>query len=271
MIKTIPFTKMHGLGNDFVIINTLKYPISAKNLSIKQLSHRYLGIGFDQLLLLGSSSTADFSCQIFNADGSEAEQCGNGMRCIARFVHEEQLTSNKLLSIETKSGIVNATIHDYDHIQVSMGIPRIDSQKTTCEIDGAIDRTTIEMTTLSIGNPHAIVQVTSIEHCDISTLGPKISTHTLFSKGTNVGFMEIANRQRIRLRTYERGVGETFACGSNACAAVVAGIVNGSLDSCVIVELAFGNLLIEWKDNQAPVLMTGPASRVFDGELTPTT
>lgn len=266
-MTVLHFTKMHGLGNDFIIINNLQNSIdSLKNLSIPLLSNRHLGIGFDQLLLLEKSTSADVFCRIFNADGSEAEQCGNGMRCVARFMHEEKLSTNNTIRIETKAGIVSATIADYDHIQITMGVPAFDHNHLH-EIILNQSTSPIEMTVLSMGNPHAIIHVPSIQSCPIKQWGPEIATHLLFPQGTNVGFMEIMSRQHIRLRTYERGVGETVACGSNACAAVVAGILNGLLDTRVTVELHFGNLLIEWKDKGAPVVMTGPASRVFSGNL----
>lgn len=257
MMQTIKFSKMHGLGNDFVIthhsINHLE-----KNL-IQQLSSRHTGIGFDQLLLVSSSEKADFSCRIFNADGSEAEQCGNGMRCVARYVHEANLTTKNNLSIETKSGVVSVVIHDYDNIQVKMGTPKLEHQNLSLT-----DISLPVLCVLSIGNPHAILQTS--HDSNLTMLGKKIATHSFFPNGVNVGFMEIVNRNKIRLRTYERGVGETLACGSNACAAVVAGISNNLLDSKVEVELALGSLSIEWAGKEKPVLMTGSASRVFDGQ-----
>jgi diaminopimelate epimerase len=260
MKKFIEFTKMHGLGNDFMVINTLKQPITnIDSAFIKRLSHRLLGIGFDQLLLLGRSNQADFSCRIYNADGSEAEQCGNGMRCIARFVHEENLCGHNTPSIETKAGVVSAMISDYDHIQIAMGIPWVNTER--------ISFRTNEMTVVSIGNPHAILVVPSILDCKMNEEGHAIATHSAFPNGANVGFMEIASRQHIRLRTYERGVGETVACGSNSCAAVVAGITNGLLDREVRVELPFGDLSISWNNPESQVMMTGPASRVFNGKV----
>jgi len=262
----IKFTKMHGLGNDFIVINTITTPISPDIFTNKKLSHRHLGIGFDQALLIGPSTHADFSCQIFNADGTEAEQCGNGMRCVARFIHEEKLSKKNIIRIETKAGIMTATIQDYDHIQVAMGIPIIqkNSAKLIFEND-ILNR--FSSTMISMGNPHIIFNVPAVKTCPINEWGLTISQHALFPQGINVGFMEIIDRNHIRLRTYERGSGETYACGSNACAAVVAGINNDLLDSTVKVELAFGNLLIEWDKKSNPVLLTGPASRIFDGNI----
>lgn len=257
--QTIRFTKMHGLGNDFAVINNITPSISLKHLPILRLANRYLGIGFDQLLLIETSQHADFFCRIINADGSEAEQCGNGLRCVARFIVEENLTAKKSFRLETKAGVFPVLIHDYQSIQVSMGEPIFDN---TYELSVAKP---VMLSVLSMGNPHAIVQVPSVEDTNVAELGPQIEAHSSFPLGVNVGFMEVVNRQHIRLRTFERGVGETLACGSNACAAAVAGIQNKILDSTVKVELIFGNLFIEWLGAGNPVIMTGPASSVYQG------
>lgn len=268
------FCKMHGLGNDFIVVDAIQQPINIKKIPISLLADRHLGIGFDQLLLITKSSNADFACQIFNADGSEAEQCGNGMRCVARFVHEEQLTQKKSLTLETVSGIVNVIIHNYDRIEISMNTPCFEpakipfiAEKLSRQYEIAINPTTPLLTcsVLSMGNPHAILHVPSINEAPVSTVGLKLATHPFFPKGTNVGFMEIVNPQHIRLRTFERGAGETFACGSNACAAVVAGILNHGLDHKVNVELTYGNLLVEWPSENSPVILSGSATRVFSG------
>ncbi len=257
------FSKMHGLGNDFVVINTLSQTFNESNFPVKEFSDRHIGIGFDQLLLIGPSRLADFSCRIFNADGSEAEQCGNGMRCVARYIREENLTDKPSFTIENKSGLVEVKIdRDFDHVEVNMGLPIFESP---CEIK--IDHQSIQLFQLSLGNPHAIMHVDSVAKFPVSTLGPKISTHEIFPHGANVGFMEIINRKHIRLRTFERGSGETLACGSNSCAAVVAGIENNWLDKKVRVELALGDLWIEWNGKSHPVLMAGPAERVFEGVI----
>lgn len=262
MQKPIKFWKMHGLGNDFVVIDTLTQDVSINALPIKELAHRHTGIGFDQLLLIGKSDNADFSCRIFNSDGSEAEQCGNGMRCVTRYIQESKLSSKNKLSIETKAGIVEAIINDFDHIQVNMGTPTFDAP---CDIE--LDDNSYKLTIVSMGNPHAILPVDTIKTFPISNIGPKISTHSIFPHGTNVGFMEVVDRGHIRLRTFERGSGETLACGSNACAAVVAGIQNGLLDNKVKVELLLGDLWIEWTGKDMPVLMIGPAAAVFEGRI----
>ncbi len=261
----IQFSKMHGLGNDFMVINTITQKVDASHLPIQSLAHRNLGVGFDQLLLIEPSQKADFFCRIFNADGSEAEQCGNGLRCVARFIYDEKMSSNKTFSIETKAGIFAADILDHDTVRVQMGIPSLQQKAMTLKIDS--HPSPLQLDILSLGNPHAILQVNSTEHFPVATLGPKIEKHSLFPRGVNVGFMEIVDKQHIRLRTFERGAGETFSCGSNACAAVVAGIENNTLDHKVKVELPFGDLWVEWQGAKQAVMLTGPASRVFEGVI----
>lgn len=270
----LKFCKMHDLGNDFMIVDAIHQTIDINNIPISLLSDRHRGIGFDQLLLITPSSNADFACRIFNADGSEAEQCGNGMRCVARFVQEEQFTKKKSLALETISGVVDVIIHSYNHIAVNMGIPCFEPEKipfitekiaTHYELSIHTAAPPLPFTVLSIGNPHAILHVPAIKDVPVADIGSKIALHPTFPKGTNVGFMEIMTPQKIRLRTYERGVGETFACGSNACAAVVAGILNHGLDHKVIIELAYGNLLVEWVGKNSPVILSGSATRVFSG------
>jgi diaminopimelate epimerase len=198
------------------------------------------------------------------------------MRCIARFIHENHLQSGTHYTIETKAGIVKARVHDYDHIEISMGIPEFaparipleaTEQQSQYEMTLPHETARMHFYALSMGNPHAVITVPSIKNYPIATVGPAIATHAMFPQGTNVGFMEIANRGHIRLRTYERGAGETLACGSNSCAAAVAGIAAGLLDNKVTVELALGKLQIEWQGNKEPVLMTGPATLVYHGTI----
>lgn len=260
MDQTIKFCKMHGLGNDFVIIDGVSQTLTLNSSSIKKLSDRHSGIGFDQLLLIEPSATADFFCRIFNSDGSEAEQCGNGMRCVARFLQEQKLSDKKTFSIETKSGIVSVAAHDFNNITVAMGIPQFGAAQSL-----SLDSQQINLLTLSIGNPHAILQVPSVKTAPVTSWGTIIATHSIFPQGTNVGFMEIINRKHIRLRTYERGAGETFACGSNSCAAVAAGIQNNLLDHKVKVELALGNLWVAWPGENQVLELIGPAEMVFSG------
>ncbi len=275
-MNTILFSKMHGLGNDFVVIDGVSQSIQLKNLSIKQLANRHTGIGFDQLLLIAPSQQADFSCIIFNADGTEAEQCGNGMRCVARFIHENNLSHKKIITVETKAGISTLLIDDYEHIRVNMGNPgfepseipfNADRERRLYEIPLDDGQPGFALAVLSMGNPHAILQVSSIKKFPVAKFGPQISTHRLFPKGVNVGFMEVVSANHIRLRTVERGSGETLACGSNACAAVVSGIRNNILEKKVRVELALGDLWVEWENEKDPVFLTGPAAHVFSGKI----
>lgn len=272
----IQFSKMHGLGNDFVVIDLTKQSLDLKKLPITQLAHRHLGIGFDQLLLIETSQIADFTCRIFNADGSEAEQCGNGLRCVARYIVESHLCQKKSFIIATKAGVFPVIVHDNTAITVTMGFPGFEPEAIPFianemhkihELILDQKQAALSITVLTMGNPHTIIQITSLRDYPVVSLGTKIATHSAFPKGTNVGLMEIISRQHIKLRTVERGAGETFACGSNACAAVVAGIKNGLLDRRVRVELALGSLWVEWPNADQAVTMTGPAERVFEGSF----
>ncbi len=275
-MTTFTFSKMHGIGNDFVVIEGLSQSIHVNKIPVKLLADRHSGIGFDQLLVILPSKKADFACLIFNADGSEAEQCGNGMRCIARFLHENNITNKSSISIETKAGQTTIKVDDYDHIHVNMGLPRFeptdipfkaDRTRLLYEISLDDGQPGFALSVLSMGNPHAILQVASAKTFPVTQFGSVISTHRLFPKGTNVGFMEIVNPTHIRLRTFERGVGETLACGSNACAAVVSGIRNNLLEKKVKVELSLGDLFVQWDNEKTPVILTGSASQVFSGKV----
>lgn len=261
--KRVKFCKMHGLGNDFVIIDTISQSIQPTSNWIGALSDRHCGIGFDQLLLIKKSDQADFYCQIFNSNGSEALQCGNGMRCIARYISEEKLCNKESFKIETKGGVVEVDLKDKKNISVSMGIPRFQED---CRIQLKTEEW-ITLSLVSIGNPHALLQVPLVKKARVTEIGQFISSHPIFAQGVNVGFMEILNPDHIRLRTFERGAGETLACGSNACAAVVAGIQKGILNKKVQVEVALGNLWINWEGENHPVIMKGPTARIFDGEV----
>lgn len=260
--QPIPFHKMHGLGNDFAVVYDSKNTISASELDINTLADRHLGIGFDQLLVIKPSTQADFACRIFNSDGSEAESCGNGMRCVARFLYEEKLIDRPTFTIETLGGILSVTVKDYDHVAVNMAQPVI-KPEFIFEHAGLAYQASV----ISMGNPHAILQVNSIQDASIASLADFIAAHPAFPQGVNVGFMEIVNPDQIRLRTFERGAGETLSCGSNACAAVVAGITQGVLSHRVTVKLTRGNLIVEWSGPGHPVTLIGPASRVFHGML----
>ncbi len=271
---SIKFSKMHGLGNDVVVINALSEPCELSKARIVALSDRHTGIGFDQLIVIKTSAQADFACRIFNADGSEAEQCGNGLRCVGRFLKENGLTDKATFSIETLAGVFEVVTHSTDSIQVAMGAPsflpeRIPfltaKQQRSYSLTIPSLQQPVELTVLSMGNPHAILRVAAIADCPVMEWGAAIASHAAFPQSTNVGFMEIVARDQIRLRTFERGVGETFACGSNACAAVVAGIYHGWLDQAVTVKLAQGDLAITWQGEASPVFMTGPAARSYEG------
>jgi diaminopimelate epimerase len=264
MNPTLHFTKMHGLGNDFVIVNSITQNNSLKNISFAALSNRHTGIGFDQLLVIEPSQKADFFCRIYNADGSEAEQCGNGLRCVARYIHEEGLHRDKHFQIETLAGISALEINDYDHIRVGMGSPQITHPLVKLPL---MNFPTLPISILSLGNPHAIARVESVDTIPLEQLASQISSSDYFPAGVNVGFMQILNQNHVRLRTIERGAGETFACGSNACAAAAAGISLGLLQQEVKVDFAYGSLLIEWEGENKIIYMTGPATKVFSGEI----
>lgn len=272
----IKFWKMHGLGNDFAVIDTSVTPLAMTAQNITHLSHRQIGIGFDQLLLVEKSMTADFACRIFNADGQEAEQCGNGLRCVARFIHENRLSTKNAFTIETAAGIAHIHIISYEKIQVKMGNPDFNPEnipfltkekKSLYEMPIDSSNKILQFSALSLGNPHVIMNVPHLEKYPVQEMGAEIAEKDIFPKGANVGFMQIINPNTIRLRTFERGVGETYACGSNACAAVIAGIMNHGLARSVTVELRLGNLWIEWPNEAEPIQMTGPAEFVYAGEL----
>ena len=240
-------------------------PLNVPHLPIPTLANRHTGIGFDQLLLIEPSDRADVFCRIYNADGSEAEQCGNGLRCIARFIHETAFRTQPSMQVETKAGIFPLFIEDYDHIRVTMGTPLIEEKLIELQFNSS--SAPLPASILSLGNPHAIIKVESVDAIVAEKLGPDISSHSLFPQGANVGFMQVISPSHIRLRTFERGVGETHACGSNACASVVAGMANGWLTHQVNVEFRYGSLSIEWEGKDKPIVMTGPASWVFSGSI----
>jgi len=274
----LKFTKMHGLGNDFVVIDAISQVLILTSKEITALASRHLGIGFDQLLILRPSSdkkAADFYYEIYNADGSQAEQCGNGVRCIAKFLIDNQLSTKKKLRIAAKAGVMVVEFQESGDIRVNMGQPilapdRIPFNRRSYQPTYALQLFEAHHAIMaaSMGNPHAILQVASVEQAEIDTLGPRIATHRDFPQGCNVSFMQVLSPDHIRLRVYERGVGETLACGSAACATVVSGILNQLLSSQVTVELACGKLMIEWQGESYPVYMTGPAQTVFQGEIT---
>lgn len=263
MNHSIPFVKMHGLGNDFIVMDTIKRPLEIASLPIKRMADRHFGIGCDQILIISKAKHADFFCLILNSDGSEAEQCGNGLRCVARYIHEEKLHSSRQFTIETVAGVFPIDIKDYEHIQVTLPLPDLSAQ--TLHIPIPELNMEVSGNSLSIGNPHFIISVDNLKYYQTKQVGAALSTHSVFPKGTNVGFVQKLNPGHIVLRTYERGAGETYACGSNACAAVASGILQGELQNSVNVDFQYGQLKIEWQGQGKPVQMTGPAAKVFSG------
>jgi diaminopimelate epimerase len=277
MIVMLKFTKMHGLGNDFVVIDAINQQVNLNTQQIQFLADRQFGIGCDQLLLVEKASSADidFRYRIFNADGSEVEQCGNGVRCFARFVYDKAMTAKDTIAVETAAGIIYPSLLANGDVKVDMGLPRFEPSQVpfNAEILATsyplllTNQETLEISVLSMGNPHAVTMVNDIDNADVATLGPMVENHQLFPEKVNAGFMQILNPEAISLRVYERGAGETLACGTGACAAVVSGIQRGLLNREVNVKLPGGELLIAWPDDQSSVWMTGPATHVFDGEI----
>lgn len=270
------FCKMHGLGNDFVVINLVTQQARITPEIIRYLADRHLGVGCDQVLLVEPprSPQADFFYRIFNADGDEVEMCGNGARCFALFVHEYQLTTKKRILAETVKGMLELVIQDDGTVTVDMGVPVLSppqipfsasAQSPTYHID--IEGMDLEISAVSMGNPHAVLLVEDVETAPVEELGPEIEHHPSFPNRVNVGFMQILSRSEINLRVFERGAGETRACGSGACAAVVAGIVRKLLNSSVTVHLPGGDLTIHWPGEGHHLKMTGPATTVFRGQI----
>ncbi|GDX54851.1 diaminopimelate epimerase [Methylophilaceae bacterium] len=276
----VHFTKMHGIGNDFIVLDHTKSPFQLSKEAIQSLSHRQLGIGFDQLLVVENTALedVDFKYRIFNQDGGEVEQCGNGARCFYRFVKDKHLTDKLSIRVETKSGVIELTEDSEHMIEVNMGEPIFnpklipflsDTEKNEypISIDLPHQKETISMAILSMGNPHAVITVKDTHQAPIETLGPYLESHNLFPKRVNVGFMEIVTPHHIRLRVFERGVGETLACGTGACAAAVSGIKRHLLSSPVKVDMQGGSLSIDWKGSGHPVMMKGPAVTLYEGEI----
>ncbi len=275
-LMKLNFSKMHGLGNDFMVIDGVRQTVSLNKETIGRLGHRQFGIGFDQLLLVESSQTPgiDFRYRIFNCDGSEVEQCGNGSRCFARFVLEQGLTDKTEIAVETAKGVIYPRLESNGLVTVNMGEPRFEpseipfSAPSEAIIDPLIvDGQVCHISVVSMGNPHAVQVVDSVDSAPVALHGPLIENHLRFPQKVNAGFMQILNRSEIRLRVYERAAGETLACGTGACAAVVAGIRRGLLDATVLVHTRGGDLTISWAGDTAPVMMTGPAVTVFEGSI----
>ncbi|HSI43162.1 MAG TPA: diaminopimelate epimerase [Methylotenera sp.] len=275
MTQTIQFTKMQGAGNDFVVIDAINQQINLSPDQIKFLAHRQFGIGFDQLLLVEKSNIADFKYRIFNADGGEVSQCGNGARCFVRFVVDQGLTNKAEITVETASGVITPKLENDGQVTVNMGAPRFELDEIPFIADNVANTYTlevnvqrVEIAALSMGNPHAVQIVKDVDTAPVLAMGSEIEHHALFPERVNAGFMQIVNPHEIKLRVYERGSGETLACGTGACAAVVAGIQQGRLQSPVKVSARGGELNIAWQGGDAPVLMTGPAVPVFTGSIT---
>ena len=274
--QMLRFTKMHGLGNDFIVIDGVSQSFKLKPEQIQQLGDRHFGVGFDQLLVVEPPGRpdVDFRYRIFNADGGEVEQCGNGARCFARFVRDQNLTNKRVLRVETRNGVIELKITREGRVVVDMGVPRLepadvpfvaDQRANTYCVEDAGE--TFELSAISMGNPHGVLLVDDVDTAPVETVGPRLERHTRFPARANIGFMQVVSRQTVRLRVFERGVGETLACGTGACAAVVAGRLRGLLDSRVEVQLPGGSLWIEWQGEGAPVMMEGPATRVFEGQV----
>jgi diaminopimelate epimerase len=272
----IKFTKMQGIGNDFVVIDGFSQSIELNAEQIRHLADRHFGVGCDQLLLVEKPTHihADFRYRIFNADGGEVEQCGNGARCFVRFVHEKNLTDKTQICVETANGLIYPKLEDNGLVTVNMGDPRFEPLQIPFIADQSaltyslnINNMQVEISTVSMGNPHAVQIVESIDNAPLQTQGPLIENHPQFPQRVNAGFMQIINPHEIKLRVFERGAGETLACGTGACAATVAGIRLGKLQSPVKVVMRGGELNIIWDGEHSPVMMTGPAVTVFEGSI----
>ncbi len=272
----LKFTKMHGAGNDFVVIDGVRQRIHLTPEQLRLLADRHFGVGCDQILMVETTEfpDADFRYRIFNADGGEVEQCGNGARCFVRFVHDHGLTHKREIVVETKSGLISPRLEEDGRVTVNMGAPILEAARIPFNTHSdaivqplEVNGETVQITAVSMGNPHAVQVVENVELAPVVAQGALIEHHPQFPKRVNAGFMQILDRSHIRLRVYERGAGETLSCGTGACAAVVAGIKRGLLDDHVQVATKGGVLNITWAGDGAPVLMTGPAITVFTGEI----
>ena len=267
---------MHGLGNDFVVVDAVSRKVFFNKAQIEKLSDRNWGIGFDQLLVVEPPTlpNMDFRYRIYNSDGSEVEHCGNGARCFAKFVLDRGLTDKRIINVETKRGVIQLRVMNDDLVTVDMGNPSFEPEDLPFTADRSDSLYNITagnddyfITPVSVGNPHAVIKVNELCDEEVATTGALIECHERFPRNVNVGFMQVLNSEEINLRVYERGVGETQACGTGACAAVVAGIKHGWLSSKVTVHLRGGDLHIEWQGKGTAILMTGPATKVFEGQI----
>jgi len=272
----LKFTKMHGLGNDFVVIDAVRQKVELTPEQVRRIADRHFGVGCDQLLLVEppTSADADFRYRIFNADGGEVSQCGNGARCFARFVHEQGLCGKPEIKVDTRAGRLVLHREENGDITVDMGVPRhdpaqipLDAEREALAYLVEVDGKTWSFGAVSMGNPHAVLRVDDVDDAPVATLGPVLESHPVFPERANIGFMQVLDRHHIRLRVFERGSGETLACGSGACGAVVVGIGQGLLESPVRVDLPGGSLNIRWPGRGQPVFMAGPAASVFEGTI----
>ncbi|WP_372740004.1 diaminopimelate epimerase [Neptunomonas sp.] len=273
----VRFTKMHGLGNDFMVVDLVTQRIRLSEDKVRKLADRHMGVGFDQLLLVEppTNPEMDFRYRIYNADGSEVEHCGNGARCFARFVRDKRLTNKDVIAVETAKGKALLTIRADNQVEVDMGAPVLspaaipfiaDGQAAVYPLD--VNNQRVQISAVSMGNPHAVLVVDDADHAPVETLGPALESHPRFPAKANIGFMQIISPTQVKLRVYERGAGETMACGTGACAAVVAGRLRGLLGDSVEVHLPGGVLHISWKGGKEDsVMMTGPAASVFEGQV----
>jgi diaminopimelate epimerase len=270
------FAKMHGLGNDFMVIDAINQKFSPRPELVRQWADRYDGVGFDQMLVVEppGSDAAAFKYSIYNADGGEVAQCGNGARCFARFVREQSLTDLDVIAVETNTGLLQLEAVDATRYRVNMGIPqfepeaiplRTETRQELYKID--FEGTEISFSAVSIGNPHMVIPVVDVDSAEVEILGPYFETHMMFPERANIGFMQVIDRTSFKLRVFERGVGETRACGSGACAAMVAGVRLGLLDSPATALLTGGELKLEWQGDENPVMMTGETAMVYQGEI----
>jgi diaminopimelate epimerase len=260
----LAFTKMHGAGNDFVVIDATKEPFSLSKNQIQKLADRHLGVGCDQILVVERprASGADFRYRIFNADGGEVEQCGNGARCFVKFVHAKGLTAKREIRVETLGGAIVPRLEDDGEVSVDMGAPLLEKEEKI-----VLNGEPVHVAILSMGNPHAVQVVADVASAPVATQGPLLERHARFPARVNAGYMQVIDRRRIALRVWERGAGETLSCGTGACAAVVAGIARGLLDSPVRVDTRGGALTIAWAGGHNAVWMKGPARTVYEGIL----
>jgi diaminopimelate epimerase len=272
----LKFTKMHGTGNDFVVIDLISQHYQLRSRDVRKLADRHFGVGCDQVLVVEppQSPQVDFRYRIYNADGNEVEQCGNGARCFARFVREKKLTTKKIISVETSAGVIELRVRPNHDVEVNMGPPQLEPANipfaASARADSyrlVVDGNELEIGAVSMGNPHAVLRVPNISKAGVEKLGPLIESHPDFPQRVNAGFMQVVSDREIKLRVYERGVGETLACGTGACAAVVYGITRGWLRESVTVGLPGGKLSVSWAGEGKPVIMTGPTAIVFDGTI----